>query len=96
MRVIYCKTAKLFEAATRLAAIVAGQPTEIEEAMRLYGMHLGTAFQLTDDLLDYVADAQELGKNIGDDLAEGKATLPLIYALRNSNPHDKKIIIEII
>ena len=96
MRVIYCKTAKLFEAATRLAAIVAGQPTEIEEAMRLYGMHLGTAFQLTDDLLDYTADSRELGKNIGDDLAEGKPTLPLIYAMTKAKPEQVQLIREAI
>ena len=66
MQVIYCKTAKLFEAATQLAAVVAQQSKEIEDSMKLYGMHLGTAFQLIDDVLDYQADATELGKNIGD------------------------------
>ncbi len=71
MQVIYCKTAKLFEAATQLAAILANQPESVVNAMKLYGMHLGTAFQLIDDVLDYQADADELGKNIGDDLAEG-------------------------
>lgn len=85
LRVIYCKTAKLFEAATRLAAIVSEQSSEIEEAMSQYGTHLGTAFQLVDDLLDYTADATELGKNIGDDLAEGKPTLPLIYAMQKGS-----------
>lgn len=84
MQVIYCKTAKLFEAATRLAAVVAEQPKQIETAMQTYGKHLGTAFQLVDDIMDYTADAKQMGKNVGDDLAEGKPTLPLIYAMQNS------------
>ncbi|RZF77706.1 octaprenyl diphosphate synthase [Pseudoalteromonas sp. CO325X] len=83
MQVIYSKTAKLFEAATQLAAVITEQDAHVEEAMRLYGMHLGTAFQLVDDVLDYSADAHTLGKNIGDDLAEGKPTLPLIYAMQH-------------
>ncbi|WP_278404456.1 octaprenyl diphosphate synthase [Pseudoalteromonas ruthenica] len=83
MQVIYSKTAKLFEAATQLAAVITEQDANVEEAMRLYGMHLGTAFQLVDDVLDYSADAHTLGKNIGDDLAEGKPTLPLIYAMQH-------------
>ena len=86
MQVIYSKTAKLFEAATQLAAIVTEQPADVEDAMRLYGMHLGTAFQLVDDVLDYSADAKTLGKNIGDDLSEGKPTLPLIYAMTKGSP----------
>ena len=86
--VIYRKTAKLFEAGAQVAAIVAGAPPEIEAAMAAYGRHLGTAFQLVDDSLDYSADKAELGKNIGDDLAEGKPTLPLIYAMANSAPED--------
>ncbi|MFY8274349.1 octaprenyl diphosphate synthase [Pseudoalteromonas sp. SSDWG2] len=86
MQVIYSKTAKLFEAATQLAAVITEQDDTVEEAMRLYGMHLGTAFQLVDDVLDYSADAQTLGKNIGDDLAEGKPTLPLIYAMQKAQP----------
>jgi len=86
--VIYRKTAKLFEAGAQVAAIVAGAPPEIEAAMTAYGRHLGTAFQLVDDSLDYSADKAELGKNIGDDLAEGKPTLPLIYAMANSAPED--------
>ena len=81
MQVIYSKTAKLFEAATGLAAIITEQDEQTLEALNLYGMHLGTAFQLVDDVLDYNADAEQLGKNIGDDLAEGKPTLPLIYAM---------------
>ena len=82
MQVIYCKTAKLFEAATQLAAVLSGKDEAIVEAMKAYGMHLGTAFQLIDDVLDYQANVDELGKNIGDDLAEGKPTLPLIHALK--------------
>lgn len=92
MQVIYCKTAKLFEAATQLAAILANQPESVVNAMKLYGMHLGTAFQLIDDVLDYQADADELGKNIGDDLAEGKPTLPLIYALRHTSGNDQQLL----
>lgn len=92
MQVIYCKTAKLFEAATQLGAVISGQSAEIEQAMQAYGMHLGTAFQLIDDVLDYQADAAELGKNIGDDLAEGKPTLPLIYALQHGTAHQQQLI----
>jgi octaprenyl-diphosphate synthase len=92
MRVIYCKTAKLFEASTHLAAVITKQQPEIIEAMKLYGMHLGTAFQLVDDHLDYTADADELGKNIGDDLAEGKPTLPLIHAITHGNPEQVAMI----
>ena len=92
MQVIYCKTAKLFEAATQLAAILANQPESVVNAMKLYGMHLGTAFQLIDDVLDYQADADELGKNIGDDLAEGKPTLPLIYALRHTSGEEHQLL----
>lgn len=83
MQVIYSKTAKLFEAATLLPAVVSEQPQNIKDALKLYGMHLGTAFQLVDDVLDYSANAELLGKNIGDDLAEGKPTLPLIYAMKS-------------
>lgn len=90
--VIYCKTAKLFEAATRLAAVVAKQPKEIELAMLNYGKHLGTAFQLVDDIMDYTADAKEMGKNVGDDLAEGKPTLPLLYAMQYGNVAQKRLI----
>lgn len=92
MEVIYCKTAKLFEAATRLAALVSDQSDEIESAMQNYGKHLGTAFQLVDDILDYTADAKEMGKNVGDDLAEGKPTLPLIYAMEKGTPEQKQLI----
>jgi octaprenyl-diphosphate synthase len=86
--VIYRKTAKLFEAGTQVAAILAGCAPEAEEAMIDYGRHLGTAFQLVDDSLDYVADGAELGKNLGDDLAEGKPTLPIIHALSHASPDD--------
>ncbi len=96
MQVIYCKTAKLFEAATQLAAVISNQPAAIEQAMQAYGMHLGTAFQLIDDVLDYQADAAELGKNIGDDLAEGKPTLPLLYALKQGNARQQHLIREAI
>ena len=82
--VIYRKTAKLFEAGAQMAAILSGSPREIEQAMVDYGRHLGTAFQLVDDALDYRASAEELGKNLGDDLAEGKPTLPVIYALAHA------------
>ncbi|MFQ6370784.1 octaprenyl diphosphate synthase [Shewanella sp. YIC-542] len=92
MRVIYCKTAKLFEAATRLAGVLAQTSTEMEQALADYGRYLGTAFQITDDLLDYTAETEELGKNIGDDLAEGKPTLPLIYAMAHGDEHARQII----
>lgn len=83
LRVIYCKTAKLFEAAMRLGAILSKANDASEQAVAQYGVHLGTAFQLIDDVLDYSGDAQEIGKNLGDDLAEGKPTLPLIYAMQH-------------
>ena len=86
LRVIYCKTAKLFEAAMRLGAILSGVDQASEQAAAQYGIHLGTAFQLVDDVLDYSGDAQEIGKNLGDDLAEGKPTLPLIYAMQHGSP----------
>jgi octaprenyl-diphosphate synthase len=84
LEVIYRKTAKLFEAGAQMAAILSGSPREIEQSMVDYGRHLGTAFQLVDDALDYKATAEVLGKNLGDDLAEGKPTLPLIYALAHA------------
>jgi len=96
MEVIYCKTAKLFEAATRLAAVISKQDKTIEKAMQDYGMHLGTAFQLVDDIMDYTADAKEMGKNVGDDLAEGKPTLPLLYAMKHGNEQQIKLIREAI
>jgi octaprenyl-diphosphate synthase len=88
LEVIYRKTAKLFEAGAQMAAVLAGAPREVEQAMIDYGRHLGTAFQLVDDALDYNADSAELGKNVGDDLAEGKPTLPLIYAMAHSSIED--------
>ncbi len=91
MEVIHRKTAKLFEAATQMGPILAKQP-ELEPAFITYGRHLGAAFQLIDDVLDYTADESELGKNIGDDLAEGKPTLPLIYSLENGSDAEKSII----
>lgn len=96
LQVIYCKTAKLFEAATRLAAVVTEQDDNMIKAMTSYGMHLGTAFQLVDDLLDYTADPDDMGKNVGDDLAEGKPTLPLLHAMHNGNEAQSKMIREAI
>lgn len=90
--VIRNKTAKLFEAAARIAAIVGNSGAETESAMAAYGMHLGTAFQLVDDALDYGHDNLALGKNIGDDLAEGKPTLPLIHALRTGNEQVRTLL----
>ncbi|HET7063990.1 MAG TPA: polyprenyl synthetase family protein [Rudaea sp.] len=86
LRVIERKTAVLFAAATRLGALLAGVPAAHEEALARFGLNLGFAFQIADDVLDYVSDAGTLGKNIGDDLAEGKATLPLIYAIERAPP----------
>ncbi len=94
--VIQSKTAKLFEAAGRLGAILCERKLEDEQAMAKYGMHLGTAFQLIDDVLDYNATNSTLGKNIGDDLAEGKPTLPLLYAMWNSEKKEANIIREAI
>ncbi|MGH8222899.1 MAG: octaprenyl diphosphate synthase [Woeseiaceae bacterium] len=82
LQVIYRKTARLFEAGAQIAAVLAARDPRDEDAMLHYGRNLGTAFQLVDDALDYGASADELGKNLGDDLAEGKTTLPLIYAMR--------------
>lgn len=96
LEVIYSKTAKLFEAASQLGAILSGLPKDQEKAMADYGMHLGTAFQLIDDILDYSATADEMGKNVGDDLAEGKPTLPLIIALQRSTGDDAQMIREAI
>ncbi|MEO1751863.1 octaprenyl diphosphate synthase [Thiofaba sp. EF100] len=92
MEVIRCKTAQLFEAAGRLGAVLAGAAPEIEAALAAYGLHLGNAFQLMDDALDYEADPEKLGKNVGDDLAEGKPTLPLIHALRHAEPEQAAVI----
>ena len=92
LQVIYCKTAKLFEAATRLAAVITKKDSVIEEAMADYGKYLGTAFQLVDDIMDYTADAKEMGKNVGDDLAEGKPTLPLLYTMAHGTSEQKQLI----
>ena len=92
LQVIRFKTAKLFEAASRLGAILGGATPEQEEAMAVYGMHLGTAFQLIDDVLDYSGDNQDTGKNLGDDLAEGKPTLPLIYAMQAGTAEQASLI----
>ncbi|OIQ84656.1 octaprenyl-diphosphate synthase [mine drainage metagenome] len=90
LKVIHYKTAKLFEAATRLGAIICGASAQDEAAMAEYGMRLGTAFQLIDDVLDFSGDSHEIGKNLGDDLAEGKPTLPLLYAMRHGNPDQSR------
>ena len=92
LRVIRYKTAKLFEAATQVGAIVGGASPEAERALAEYGMHLGTAFQLIDDVLDYSGDLTETGKNLGDDLAEGKPTLPLIHAMRAGDEAERTLI----
>ena len=85
LQVIRYKTAKLFEAAARLGGILGGAPTVLEDDLASYGMHLGTAFQLIDDVLDYSGDEAATGKHLGDDLAEGKPTLPLIHVMRHGN-----------
>ena len=92
--VIYGKTARLFEAATQLAAVLTDKEAHIEKAMQEYGKHLGTAFQLADDILDYMADSEEMGKNAGDDLAEGKPTLPLLYAMWHATTNEDKHLIQ--
>lgn len=86
LQVIRYKTAKLFEAAARLGAIVAGAEPQLEAALADYGMYLGTAFQLVDDVLDYSGQEADTGKHLGDDLAEGKPTLPLIYVMQHGTP----------
>ena len=91
-QVIYRKTARLFEAGAQIAAVLADREPGDEAAMITYGKNLGAAFQLVDDALDYNASAEELGKNIGDDLAEGKPTLPLIYAMQESSAADRELI----
>ena len=96
LHVIHCKTAKLFEAAMRLGAILAGVDEAMELAAAKYGMHLGTAFQLVDDVLDYSGDEHETGKNLGDDLAEGKPTLPLIYAMQHGDARQAMLVREAI
>jgi octaprenyl-diphosphate synthase len=92
LEVIYRKTAKLFEAGAEVAAVLAGSPEQVRKALAAYGRHLGTAYQLVDDVLDYRSNPAERGKNLGDDLAEGKPTLPLIYALRHGNDAQRAAI----
>jgi len=92
LQVIRYKTAKLFEASSRLGAVLAGAPPAVEEAMAAYGSHLGTAFQLIDDALDYSGDAGVIGKNVGDDLAEGKPTLPLIRVIRHGSAEEAALV----
>lgn len=92
LRVIRSKTAKLFEASARLAALLAGAPAAVEQACADYGQALGTAFQVIDDVLDYDGDAAEMGKNLGDDLREGKATLPLIIAMQRGTAAEQGTI----
>ncbi|KOO08031.1 octaprenyl diphosphate synthase [Vibrio hepatarius] len=96
MQVIYSKTARLFEAATQIGAILNDSPADVELAMQNYGKYLGTAFQLIDDVMDYTSDGKEMGKNVGDDLAEGKPTLPLLYAMKNGTPEQSAMIREAI
>ena len=92
LEVIHRKTARLFEAAGQIGAVIAGAPAPISDALARYGKHIGTAFQLIDDVLDYQADESSLGKNLGDDLAEGKPTLPLIHALQRGSPAQQEMI----
>jgi octaprenyl-diphosphate synthase len=96
LEVIARKTAILFSTATRLAAVISAADAATEEALTVYGQQLGVAFQLIDDALDYKASTEELGKNLGDDLAEGKPTLPLIYAIQQGTPEQGKIVIDAI
>jgi octaprenyl-diphosphate synthase len=96
MEVIYRKTAKLFEAGAQLGAILAREDENVERSLADYGRHLGRAFQLVDDALDYDAKPEELGKNIGDDLADGKPTLPLIYAMNKGSAAERHLIREAI
>ncbi|MFN2362463.1 MAG: polyprenyl synthetase family protein, partial [Marinobacter sp.] len=90
--VIHNKTAMLFEAASHTGALLARADQDQEKALRDYGKHLGLAFQLVDDVLDYRGDAEAMGKNVGDDLAEGKTTLPLIYAMKNGVEDERQLI----
>lgn len=92
LQVIRYKTAKLFEAASRLGAMLAGVEADVEERFARFGMHLGTAFQLVDDILDYSGDEGSIGKNLGDDLAEGKPTLPLIHVMKNGTPEQVAVV----
>ena len=92
LEVIHCKTAKLFEAAAQLGGILCNRSDKEVQAMAAYGRYLGTAFQLIDDVMDYSSSSEQMGKNVGDDLAEGKPTLPLIYAMQKSSPAQAALI----
>ncbi len=92
LEVIRRKTAKLFEAAARLGGVLAGSDPAVEAGLADYGMHVGTAFQLVDDVLDYSGDAATIGKSLGDDLAEGKPTLPLIRVMRTGSPQQAALV----
>jgi octaprenyl-diphosphate synthase len=92
LEVIRRKTAKLFEAAAQLGAILGGADAKLEAGLARYGMHLGTAFQLIDDVLDYSGDAAHTGKNLGDDLREGKPTLPLIHVMQRGSPEQAALV----
>jgi octaprenyl-diphosphate synthase len=92
LRVIRYKTAKLFEASARLGAVLADAAPAVEEACAAYGRSLGTAFQLVDDLLDYEGATDQLGKNVGDDLREGKPTLPLLIAMERGTPPERDLV----
>ena len=92
LQVIRYKTAKLFEAAARLGGILSAQGLGVEDALATYGMHLGTAFQIVDDVLDYSGEEAETGKHLGDDLAEGKPTLPLIHVMRQGTPEQAAVV----
>jgi octaprenyl-diphosphate synthase len=92
LEVISRKTAILFSTAVQLAGVIAHVPENVEQSLKAYGLHLGIAFQLIDDALDYRADPSELGKNLGDDLADGKPTLPLIYAMEHASPDEAKVL----
>jgi octaprenyl-diphosphate synthase len=92
LQVIRSKTAKLFEASAKVGALIAGANEEQVEAAAEYGRSIGTAFQLIDDVLDYTGNAEEIGKNVGDDLREGKPTLPLIYLMKNGTAEEKELV----
>ena len=94
MEVIRCKTAMLFQAASHTAAVLSKAEPRQTEALKLFGLHLGLAYQLVDDWLDYAGDAAVMGKNVGDDLAEGKVTLPLIFAMTHSSPTQADVILQ--
>ena len=91
-QVIERKTAVLFQAATQIGGVLAGANPEQEEALRQYGLHLGNAFQIIDDVLDYESDTQTMGKEVGDDLSEGKTTMPMIYAMEHANESEQQLL----